>query len=297
MARLYIMRKRTMTGIASQLNCYIDNKLVCKVKNGGEAIYQADGYIVEFKCNLPDSAMSDPIYLNLSTKNLITIEITPTAHKPQVKVYDLDAVVSSSVGSAQAAVKKFSPTKTIGNYLAVDEITCQWAIGKGVFSPFEKAIPYNYEDLVDYELLEDGSSITKGGLGRAVVGGMLFGHTGAVVGGMTGKKKTKQTCTNLEIKITVNNAEKHTQYIRLISSSTQRESHSYKTAFRTAQDILGLLQLICHQRDTNKENQPQVTQQQPVSSVEELRKYKQLWDDGIISEEEFLAKKKQLLGL
>lgn len=37
-------------------------------------------------------------------------------------------------------------------------------------------------------------------------------------------------------------------------------------------------------------------QQQP-SPVEEIRKYKALLDDGIISQEEFESKKKQLLGL
>ena len=34
-----------------------------------------------------------------------------------------------------------------------------------------------------------------------------------------------------------------------------------------------------------------------VSSADEIRKYKSLYDDGIITEEEFLNKKKQLLGL
>lgn len=52
---------------------------------------------------------------------------------------------------------------------------------------------YKYSDIVDYELLEDGESITKGGLGRAVVGGALFGGVGAVVGGVTGHKK-KYSC-------------------------------------------------------------------------------------------------------
>jgi hypothetical protein len=33
---------------------------------------------------------------------------------------------------------------------------------------------YNYSDIVDFELLEDGESITKGGLGRAITGGLLF---------------------------------------------------------------------------------------------------------------------------
>ncbi len=34
-----------------------------------------------------------------------------------------------------------------------------------------------------------------------------------------------------------------------------------------------------------------------ISSADEIRKYKELLDDGIITEEEFNAKKKQLLNL
>ncbi|MCQ4637144.1 SHOCT domain-containing protein [Anaerovorax odorimutans] len=34
-----------------------------------------------------------------------------------------------------------------------------------------------------------------------------------------------------------------------------------------------------------------------TSSADEIRKYKELMDDGIISQEEFEAKKKELLGL
>ena len=41
---------------------------------------------------------------------------------------------------------------------------------------------------------------------------------------------------------------------------------------------------------------PQVIEQKP-SAADEIRKYKGLLDDGIISQEEFEAKKKQLLGL
>ena len=299
MARLYIMRGWSMVGFTSPLNCYVNNKLVCQVKNGGDATYHAEGGIIEFRCNLPDSPVSDPIYLDLSVKNLITLEVQLSGQKPQVRVYDAEAVVTSRAAVRQAPVEKFSPTKVIGSYLAVDEKSRQWMVGKGVFSPFAKSVPHPYDDLVDFELLEDGSSITKGGLGSAVVGGLLFGSTGAVVGSLTGKKKTKQTCTNLEIKITLNNAARPAEYIKLITSSTKRESHTYKTAYKTAQDILSLLQLICHQR-SEQEAAP-VSQSAPTpqstSPIEELRKYKQLWEEGILSEEEFLAKKRQLLGL
>ncbi|EPZ54444.1 hypothetical protein H477_3583 [[Clostridium] sordellii ATCC 9714] len=48
---------------------------------------------------------------------------------------------------------------------------------------------YNYKDIIEFELLEDGESITKGGLGRAVAGGVLLGGVGAIVGGVTGIEK------------------------------------------------------------------------------------------------------------
>lgn len=45
-----------------------------------------------------------------------------------------------------------------------------------------------------------------------------------------------------------------------------------------------------------KKNIP-IAQNNPTSAADELRKYKELLDDGIISQEEFDQKKKQLLGL
>ena len=42
---------------------------------------------------------------------------------------------------------------------------------------------------------------------------------------------------------------------------------------------------------------PIVKQDMPISNADELRKFKELLDSGVITEEEFDAKKKQLLGL
>jgi len=51
--------------------------------------------------------------------------------------------------------------------------------------------------------------------------------------------------------------------------------------------------------DVNKlrMNKDDTMQQKTASSADELREYKLLLDDGIITQEEFEAKKKQLLGL
>ena len=57
----------------------------------------------------------------------------------------------------------------------------------------------------------------------------------------------------------------------------------------TLTDIIGKVQI---------DFAPQQTNTAPTSSsADELKKYKDLLDNGIISQEEFEAKKKQLLGL
>lgn len=148
---------------------------------------------------------------------------------------------------------------------------------------------------MDYELLEDGMSITKGGLGNAVVGGVLFGSVGAMVGGMTGARKTSSKCTNLMIKITVNNVSEPVEYIKLISSPIDKRSAAYKKAFFNAQQILSMLQVICSQCAGDVEESKVETSEPSV--IDEIRKYKELWDEGIITDEEFRAKKAQLLNL
>ena len=54
---------------------------------------------------------------------------------------------------------------------------------------------------------------------------------------------------------------------------------------------MSLLNVICMQEGSNDNLQPQ------ASSADEILKFKALLDRGIITEEEFSAKKKQLLGL
>ncbi|ACT62619.1 hypothetical protein Nizo2831_1657 [Lactiplantibacillus plantarum] len=46
----------------------------------------------------------------------------------------------------------------------------------------------------------------------------------------------------------------------------------------------------------NENNEP-TTLSTPTNSADELRKLKSLLDDGILTEEEFAAKKKQILGI
>lgn len=196
--------------------------------------------------------------------------------------------------------KPFNPTKTVGKSFAMDENSKQWAIAKGIFFPsIKNCAPYKYSDIVDFELLEDGGSISKGGLGQAVVGGIAFGGVGAVIGGVTGKKKNKPTCTSLMIKITVNSSSQPVEYIKFISTPTRKNSFVYKLLYKSAHEIMSLLQLIVNEqsKEALTAYDSSAVAMQSVSSADEIRKLKALMDDGIITQEEFKAKKKQLLGI
>ena len=189
----------------------------------------------------------------------------------------------------------FMPTKKIGNYLYLDENNKKLTIPQGLFrKKINEQKIYNYNDIVNFELIEDGNSISEGGVGRAIVGGALFGGIGAIVGGSTGHKH-KQTCTNLKIKITLNNINNPVEYITFINTEIKKDSRLYKSYIKIAQEIISVLQIIC---ETNKSiNISQQINSPSVSNIDELKKYKELLDCGAITEEEFEKKKKEILNL
>lgn len=329
MAQLIIFREKSMLGMIALMDCYVNDRIVCKVKNGEQVSCEVSDEIIGFKCNMYNNPMSDTVYLDLTDGKTVTIKVKQGAIKPSVKIADKSAITDKPAvisqtsaartksqgdlrsalrtmkksvdvtnafqSDADAGISIFSPTKEVGDYFAVDENNQLWAVGKGIFSSLKNAIPHHYSDIVDFELIEDDSCIIKGGIGRAVVGGMLFGGVGAIVGGSTGKKKVKQTCSNLMVKITVNNMDAPVEYIKLISSTTEKNSMIYRGAYQDAQEIISLLQLICSQQsEIGTDSQNNLSS---ISAADEIRKFKELMDDGIITEEEFLAKKKELLGL
>ena len=327
MAQIIITREKSMIGMAAPMECYINNQVVCRVKNGESASCEVENGVIGFKCNLLYNPMSDEIFVDLSDGKVVNIKVKQGAWKPIINVIEKDAVVtkmSNSSGyvtqskNAKTDLRKslqddqkllnsggntvqvsagtcFTSTREIGNHFAIDENASMLAIKKGAFPSLKTASFYKFEDIIDFELIEDGSSVVKGGIGRAIVGWTFFGGIGAIVGGMTGRKKIKQVCTSLEVRITLNNMATPIEYVKLISSTTNKSSVIYQGAYRDAQEIISVLQVICSRQNICAKKEKESPVQSDV--VEEIRRYKGLMDEGIITEEEFLAKKKQLLGL
>lgn len=194
-------------------------------------------------------------------------------------------------------LSEFSPTKIIRNVMEVDENQQLIIFHTGFFGGRGNSIVYKYEDILGYELLEDGETVTKGGLGRAVVGGLLFGGLGAIVGGVTGGKRGKSICNSLKIKITINSMNSPAVFVSLISSPTKKDSFVYKTFYKLAQEALSLLQIICKSVEDEKIITSTIVDNTGFSAADEILKFKNLLDKGIISQEEFDDKKRQLLGI
>lgn len=307
MATLSLSREKALIGFAAKLKCYINGQVVCELAQN--QVYQCPSASKQFifNCNFPGNPMSDTILIECQDSDAICITIKAGAWKPSLKVTDASGkdfpfrIVNPKKDKLpvptghEKDLVKFTPTKSVGTYFGVDEANHLWAVSNALVGGFKKSVPHSYDDILDFELLEDGESVIKGGLGSAAVGGFLFGGLGAIVGGATGKRKTKGKCTSLMIKITLNDMGHPTEYIKLVTSPTSKSGLIYKTAYQNAQEIISLLQVVMNQRDTARDPVPQPENTTSIGS--DLRELKALLDEGIITQTEFDLKKKQILGL
>lgn len=76
--------------------------------------------------------------------------------------------------------------------------------------------------------------------------------------------------------------------------ATKTNGFIYKTMQSSAQSCISALDIIADQNSTEEMSN---LESETVSSADEILKFKNLLDAGIITQEEFEAKKKQLLGL
>lgn len=145
-----------------------------------------------------------------------------------------------------------------------------------------------YSDLVSFELIEDGSIITEGGIsaGRAILGGAFFGASGGGMGGLSKvNKMDKEYCTNMEILVTLKNQIKGTITIPFIIFKSDKSKAIYSQTKTNAKATISGLNYILDQ-----------SVDKTISEFDKLKKLKELYDLDILTEEEFLDKKKEILS-
>lgn len=194
-----------------------------------------------------DTVASKAWSISEQQKNAIkcTRQIGPIQIDENHRMFRISGAIPVNVkkdGAAKSLFKGMMAVGTFGMSVAAEKL-----VGGGKQAVRGK-IWIKFTDLLNYDLLEDDSLITSGGIGQALIGGALFGGFGAVAGGITGKRKHKKKVESLIVKITLNNFQCPCLMIPLISKPTKMGSKEYDTAFKDAHAILSALDVITHNK-------------------------------------------------
>lgn len=160
---------------------------------------------------------------------------------------------------------------------------------------------YRYSDIIDCSLSESFETRTEqesSGLGRAVVGGLLFGSAGAIVGATTrDSAKTYNVCLSLKLVVALKN---ETLYHPFIIRPTFVGSSEYQAAKSTSEKYVNAFKAAMVKAKEYQEQQQASVITTPAASAtslaDELLKWKTLLDTGAVSQEEYDTIKQKLLS-
>lgn len=198
--------------------------------------------------------------------------------------------------SAQSAAKlnmdllsRFTESDTVAGFLKVDRNNKLWIV-PGVAGAKENPKVFQFDDLIDYELIADETTINKSGLGGAAVGAVLFGGVGAIVGGAA-SKKALEAISSLKIRVSTKDELFNSLTIVLLSAKTKKGSFIYNTTMDTAQKLISAFDMIESEKSNLADSIPS------PSVADEILKLKQLLDTGALTEQEYQTQKAKLLAI
>ena len=174
----------------------------------------------------------------------------------------------------------FSHTQKFGNHIAFDEGSRRF----GVYLPKNKIEVFRYDQISSFALIENGSDHIKGRSGSFGIG---------LAGDFADSWVLQQNTDPLRLKISLKDSYKQAVYVSFVSAVDSINSYSYERSRKAALKVMGVLKSIVDAMDPAIENKPAAS----FFVADEILKLKKLLDSGIITQEEFQAKKKKLLDL
>ena len=192
----------------------------------------------------------------------------------------------------------FNPTKSINlgilsfkpEFLHIDISSNKLRFQKG----YKYSKVYSFKDIFNYEVYENGDSVVKGTAGKSLIGGLFFGLGGMIVAGNT-KRKTEEICSELKLVIRINDIDNPQLTLTYIDSNIKKSSSTYKTIKESLRNACSTIEFIINNKELLAESE--IEKNEPMTKKEQLLELQELLDEGLISEEEFKDKKRQILGL
>lgn len=162
--------------------------------------------------------------------------------------------------TSETPVTDYTPTMKIGNYISADFDTKRWRP-----EVVKNAKVWSFSDIVNATILVDGAASVYG---------------------------FKTTVSTIVVRITMSHPDMKLIDISIMSNpNTSVNSFVYTQCINTAEEIISMINSIL----SEKVNVSQTAVVNDTAS--ELRTLKGLLDDGIITQEEFDAKKTKILNL
>lgn len=127
-----------------------------------------------------------------------------------------------------------------------------------LFSPTEnKNLSYNFDDIIQSEVIIDGNTIITTNRGSQIVGiavgGLLAGGIGAILGSISGSKTSKQEIRNIDLKLTINDMNNPIFKINflshLIKNGWSKDSSKVKNALSEIEEWQGYFDIILKQQN------------------------------------------------
>lgn len=153
----------------------------------------------------------------------------------------------------------------------------------------------NFDDINSYEIIKDSETINNNTFTNAAAGKYVAGDLGTIIG-IFSTLGNGTFINNLQIKLNLKSFDIPYVMINYITRKTDINSDMGQFLIEMFQKDISRLEQIL-KKDTQSNPIPSNTKPSNDIPLNELKKLKELLDCGIITQEEFDAKKKQLLGL
>lgn len=177
--------------------------------------------------------------------------------------------------------------------ILVDDVQKQFILEKEA----EKTKAYSFSDIINYEIYENGKSKVQGRAGSALIGGAFFGIGGLIIGSSM-SRSIDEECTQLKLIIRINDPIEPQIAIDYVVGTVNKSGNTYRKYIENLQSLCSHLEYMINSKtlEQSATAQPQnaTTQKTPKEQLQEL---KEMLDSGLITQEDYELKKKQILGL
>ena len=214
-------------------------------------------------------------------------EVVNKINQTQVNIIDSSFIVSKTIDIMASG---WSSTK-----LLIDNQNKKFVYQKG--KSFSKT--YKFSDLINYEVYENGKSQVQGRAGSALIGGAFFGLGGLIVGSSM-SRNINEKCNQLKLIIRLNDFNCPQIVITYVDNvDWDKNGWTYRNMKENLQSVCSMLEFMLNEKTLEQSStvkQEEKTSEQK-SQKEQLQELKEMLDDGLITQEDFEQKKKQILGL